>query len=530
MAAPPIRLSPARIRAIDAEWKSAVDPRFEEDSIRLHALYEGRGRDVVRNHLRSIGMGDKANYDPIQVGAIRRVTRMRSVLYQQPATRTLVRDDEPLSNDDAGARAFCDLAERMQLDQVWATADQMRNLLRQCVVLFAESIAHGAVVGRIYEPYNVHRVPSLGMADLIDEDEAIAFCLRWDADPKNRLYQLWQHEVDDTWRCWNVDDAGAWQGVQPYGDDGEPPFAGLPAVLVTDTPLMGKAWLPPPQDRLSASLNIDAIANDVMLLVKHEGHTQTVVISDDPAGVPDESGPDKTWKMPTGSDVKKLSSSPKIEEAGQTIERLLSMMAISESLPVDAFNRNAPVRTGASLMVAERDLERLRTGHADLAAAEERRAFAKYVAINNAFAEELGAEVVPEDVELVVTFATPSAYQDITQQQQVSLRELAIGTTSKLRHVALMTRTSVDAARLMLKTVEAERVEFPIATTTEVIAEAVATSSNNKTTQADQNPAALVDGPMVPGVGNAKQPGAFNPELGTASEGASVVDLASKRP
>ena len=54
-----IKLTPAQIRAIDAEWKGAVDARFEEDAIRLHALYDGRGRDVVRAHLRSIGMATR---------------------------------------------------------------------------------------------------------------------------------------------------------------------------------------------------------------------------------------------------------------------------------------------------------------------------------------------------------------------------------------------------------------------------------------------------------------------------------------
>lgn len=527
-----IKLTPAQIRAIDAEWKGAVDARFEEDAIRLHALYDGRGRDVVRAHLRSIGMGDKANYDPIQVGVISRVVHMRSVLYQQPAMRTLVRGEEPLEHDDPAMVAFRDLSMRMRLDQLWGCADLMRNLFRQCVVLFAESVAHGAVVSRIFEPYNVLRAPTLGMADLIDEDEAVAFCIRWHDDPAKRMYQLWQHGDDedpDRWHCWNVDDAGRLHGVQPYGDEGVPPFAGLPAVLVTDTPLMGKAWLPTPQDRLSATLNIDAIANDVMLLVKQEGHTQTVVISDDPSSVPDETGADKTWKVPTGSDVKRLPSSPKIEEAGQTIERLLSMIAVAESLPPDALSRNRPVLTGASLMVAERDLDRVRSGHADLASAEEARAYAKYAAINNAYARELGSRIVPEDVRLMTTFATPSAYQDIAQQQQVSLREMAIGTSSKLRHTAMMNRTSLDDARMLLRSIEEERDEFPIASTVELIAEGVASTSQSSSVQADQNPAALVSGPKVPGIDNAKTPGAFNPELGTASEGASVTDLAARR-
>lgn len=532
MNAPLIRRTPAEIAVEDERWKAAVDGQFTRDAVALSALYENRGRSLVRDHLRALGMGDKANRDPIQVGTVPRLIDSLSVLYAQPATRTLARREKPLASDDEQARAFRQLSRRMMLDQVWAQADRTRNLLRQAVVLFAESLAHRSVIARVYEPFNVIRFPTAGAADIIDEDEAVAFCIRWSNDnPADRLWQLWQHEDDDSWRCWNVTHDGKLYGRQPYGEEGRPAFDGLPAVLVTDELLLGRAWLSIPQGRLSLALNIDAVANDVQLLVKQEGHTQTVVTSDNPAGVPEMVGADKVWSMQTGAKVEKLANSPKIEEAGQTTERWLALLALSESLPVDAFARNRQVLTGASLMVAERDLERRRVRHTQLAGDEERRAFEKYTGVLRAYAGKLSLDPIEPGVELYTSFATPSAYQDIQQQQAVSMRELALGTASMLEHFAMMRRLSPDEARVEWARVQAERVEFPTPTSAgELIAERVATqvasTSTSTQTAPGQNPGALVAGPKVPGVDATKTPGALNVDLGSASEGASVVDKA----
>lgn len=522
-----VRLTPAQIAKIDAEWKWSVDARFTEDALRLGALFEDRGRETIRAHLRSIGMGDKHNGDPIQVGTMQRLMESISVIYQQPASRTLVYDEEPARPDSAEMRAFRAMARRMLLNQVWSQVDRRRNLFRQCVVLFAESLSHRTVTSRLYEPYNVIRAPSAGAADMLDEDDAIAFCIRWHEREEERWWQLWQHEDDDTWRCWNVTSDGKMLPRQPYDDAGAPPFDGLPAVMVTDEILMGRAWLPIPQVRLSLALNIAAVANDVQLLVKHEGHTQTVVKTSDPGAVPDRVGADQTWKVPVDADVLKLATSPKIEEAGQTTERWLAMLALSESLPVDAFSRNRQVLTGASLMAAERDLERRRIRTTPLAAAEEALAFRKYGAIWNYYAREFDAVPVDVDADLYCSFAQPTAYQDIAQAQQVSMRELALGTESMIGHFAMMRRLGPDEARVEWQRVQAERLEFPTPSAAgEIIAERIQSQAQN--VAPGQNPAAMVEGPHVPGVSNEKIHGALNHEPATSTDGASVVDAARK--
>lgn len=524
------RRSPAEIIAEDKKWKDAVDPHFERDALRLHALYEDRGRRTVTEHLRGLGMGDRDNFDPTQVGTIPRLIEMLSVLYERPAFRALARDEKPIDGDAPASRAFRRLAARMPLNLSWSQIDQVRNLLRQAVVVFAESAEHRAVVARVFEPYSAHRWPTAGAADVLDSDEAIALCVRYGAEERDRLYQTWQRQDDSSWRCWLQRPDGQLVGEQPYGDEGRPPFGVLPAILVTDQLLLGKAWLPIPQGRLSLALNIDAIANDVQLLVKHEGHSMTIASSPDPAGIPDDHGPDRIIRAPADTKYYKIDGDPKIEDASRTVERYLALLALAESLPVNAFAVDAQPITGAQLMVAERDLARRRRRQAELARTLEAQSYRKYCAVARAF-PELDLAGLEEDLDLLVAFPNPSQYRDVSEQQNVSFRELALGTKSMLMHFSEMQGVSLEDGRILHLVVEQQRVEWPTpAAARELIAEAVETSvastSTSTTVAPGQNPAAMVKGPK-PAVGRGgaqKTPGAFNPDPATSTEGASVLD------
>lgn len=520
--------TPAEIIALDLVDKNAIAPGLERDAMRLQALYDQAGRDVVIKHLRSIGMGDRVNADPVQVGTIPRLIEELSTLYEQPATRTLMRGREALAHDDPQSEAFRDLALRMQLDQVWTHIDHTRNLMRQCIVSFAESVAHKSVIARVFQPYNAHRVCTPGVADILDEDDAIALCIRWAEAPEDRIYEVWTHHEDDSWTCHHVTHDGRRLPRQPYGDDGRPAFDGLPMVAVTDELLMGRAWLPVPQGRLALALNVDAVANDEQYLVKMEGHTPTVVVSSDPQGVPDRVGPDQVWKLPADAKAEKLANSPKITEAGAVTDQWLALLALGECLPVNAFSRSSTVSTGAALKVQERVLRRRQNRQAQLAQEIERRAFERYRAVANAYAVELDLTPIDEDLTLLVSYPRSGGQvQDQAEAQRVSLTEVAAGSKSMLEHLADMRGVSLDDARVLWDEVQAMRLEYPATPGPEIVAEAVATTST--ALQPGQNPGALVDGPPLPGIDRDKVPGAFNPRMGTASEGASLVDAVSRR-
>jgi hypothetical protein len=366
------------------------------------------------------------------------------------------------------------------------------------------------------------------VADILDEDDAIALCIRWAEDPRDRIYEVWTHQDDDSWTCHHVTHDGRRLPRQPYGDEGRPAFDGLPMVAITDELLMGRAWLPVPQGRLALSLNIDAVANDSQYLVKMEGHTPTVVKTSDPQGVPDRAGPDQTWVVPSDADVQKLANSPKIAEANAVADQQLAFLALGECLPINVFARNSTVSTGAALKVQERVLRRRQNRQAQLAQEAERRAFERYRAVANAYAEQLEITPLDEDLTLLVTFPRSGGQvQDIAEAQRVSLTEVAAGSKSMLEHLADMRGLSLDDARVQWDEVQAMRLEYPATPGPEIVGESVASTST--VMQPGQNPGALVDGKPMPGIDQDKTPGAFNPHMGTASEGASLIDVVARR-
>lgn len=498
----------SRIRIEDLKKR---DERFKPgnfagDAIDLAALSENRGRAITYSHLRRVAMGDPDNSRPLCVGSIPRLQDSLSVLYRTPATRRLKRGREFLSDDSPDAEAFQEMSRRMLLDNVWQLVDARRNLTRQCAVSFTESHAHQSVQARVFWPFEVFRSPTPGAADIMDEDEAVAFQLVDSPRPEECVYQLWQHEGDG-WRFWIVDGSDRLVGPQPYGESGKPSFEGLPVVMVYDSLPAGAAWLPIPESRLDFALNVNALANDLAYLVKLEAHTLKVAITDDAAmAKPTSVGPDKLMILPGGSDMKLLAHNPQIAAVNDTIAHQLAMLAISESLPADYFARDRQVRTGPALKVAERDLESRRQRQSAPAQETERIAFAKYRAIHNAFASAWGVAPIAEDLTLSVSFNRQFQPTDAKDLQETWFKDLAIGAASIIGYLQERYNLDRPGAIELYEQIQEDRETFVVA--------------------AQQNPAALVDGPN-PAVGTEgaeKVPGALNPDVATSTDGASVTD------
>lgn len=499
------RITIADIRAEDVLWKPG-GTRFDEDALKLSMLADHRGRSLMYNHLKAVGMGDPDNVSPLVIGAIPRLMESLSVLYRVPATRRLKRGENILEDDDPQAVAFSQLAHRMCLDNVWQLVDAERNLLRQCVISFVESHARKSVQARIIEPQNVYRRPSASEADSIEQDEAVALLIRDSVRPADQRYQLWEHDDGGAWRCWIVDGGSSLVGEQPYGEGGAVPFDEVPLLQVYDDLPAGNAWLPIPESRLDFTLNISALANDLAYLIKLEAHTIKTITSPDPKGVPTQVGPGALWTLPDGSKVETLATSPHIEESSKTIERLLAMLAMAESLPPDYFSATRAVHTGPALKTAERDLEARRQRQQPLAVQDERRAFAKIRAIHNRYAADWGLDALDEDLVLVTSFSRQWQPIDVRELQQAAGFDLAIGTASVIDYIQERYNCDRSSAIDLYRQVQADREAYPV--------------------QQQQNPAALISGtnPALGPEGSAKTPGAFNPELATSTEGASLVD------
>lgn len=501
------RRTPAEIRKEDNLWKPGGE-QFNTDAIKLNALAENRGRQVTYDHLSVVKMGDPENTRPLCVGTIPRLTESLSVLYRVPATRMLKTSaGKVLSDKNAQSKTFAELSRRMMIDNVWQLVDMKRNLLRQCALVFVESHPLESVQARVFAPFDTFRVPTPGAADIADEDEHIAFQIRDGGKPQQRIYQLWQHEDDGSWRMWIVDEAGANYGAQPYGDEGVVPFDQLPILFVYDSLPAGAAYLPLPESRLDFALNINALVNDLAYLVKLEAHTMKVAITADTKSVkPTHVGPDKLTILPEGSDLKLLSHSPQFDGVNKTVDGQLSQLALGESLPADYFARDRKFHTGPALKASERDLESRRQRQVAIAVESERRAFKKYRSIHNVFAEDWGMGELDEDLTLIASFGRQWQPSDPKELQEVHLKNIAVCAGSVLGLIQDIYNVDRQAAIDLYEQFAQDAIDYP----------------------PPQNPAAMIDGPQ-PALGEdgaKKTPGAFNPEPATSTDGASIIDAA----
>tara|TARA_Y100000310_G_scaffold340834_1_gene437955 strand:+ start:2585 stop:4108 length:1524 start_codon:yes stop_codon:yes gene_type:complete len=480
---------------------------YDQDAISLAEFYEDRAQAQIFAFLQRLGMGDKQNILPLDVSALKRIIEEQSVVYATPPIRRLLGPQGELDDDDPVAEAVSDILEAMLYDLHWQAADELRNLYRNVAVMFVETAS--GVETRLFEPFNLKRKCSDRCADKLDQDEAISFQLKHHREPANQRFELWLHNDDGTWIAHQIDGAGELAGVQPFGDHGLSPFGGtLPAFILYDEHPRGRAWLPASQSRLAYAKNAAAICNDIVYLIKQEAHTTITVATDDQRGVPTEVGPGKVWTLPGEADVKTLTTSPKISESSAHLDRVLRQWAGSESLPADMFAANTQPSTGAALKIKERSIARRRKRQVPMVAPVEADAYRRLAVVHNTYAE---ARDVPPLPLHTMRASASDTWQPVDQKelQETAFKDIAVGAQSIIDYrMRAFGETRAQAIRNHRR-VQDDRARYPVAR--------------------QQNPAALADGGphAATGPGGArKTPGAFNPELETASEGASVTAAA----
>ena len=487
----------ARLAERDAELKAAAGSDYDNDAIKLVRLYEGMSRSTVYAHLQSVRMGDPQNRRAVAPNFTSRLVESTSILYRAPASRRL-RDASGsyLADDEPAARALADAVELLDLDSAFQVADAYRQLLRTCFVKFAAVPSRPAPVVRIFAPYNVRRKPSPGALDLIDEDEAIAFCLRLgDEKPDTQIWESWVHLDDGSWQYALTDGAGALRSaptVSPAGDL-------VPAIIFADAPLLGRAYLPIPEGRLDLVLATTALAADLAYLTKLEAHTIKIHYTNRPLGAPDKIGPDQLVLAPVEDRYEALGQSPQFSGVTSAIDTFLSALALSEGMPPDAFS---PARTlpasSLTLKVALADLEARRQKQLGPTRAAEREAYRKYARVWNAS----GAEgELDESLRLAVSFARTWSPVDRREHQEVAFKDIAAGYMSPIDYRAEAYGETRDQAIAAIERAREDLERYPWA----------------------QNPAAMTDGPHAPGVDATPVRGAPRPDVSAAVEGASTL-------
>ena len=481
---------------------------YDTTAIELSQFYEDRAQNIVLAYLKALGIGDRMNPAHLSASALRRIVSDQSVVYSTPPVRLLEVAGVELEDDDPEMKNLNEVFERMIYNAHWQQIDELRNLYRNVAVVLQESDAHGCVQIRTFEPFNVIRHVDPRAADIMDADQAVAFQISSGREDSRNVYELWLHEDDGNWRMHIVDGTGARTGVQPFGDDGASPFGSVaPFFMAYDEVPRGRAWLPINSNRLAFCKNASGLINDLVYLVKQEAHSSVAISTDDQRGLPTENGPGRVWVTPADSSIQVLSPNPKIAESAGLLDRVLRMWSNSESLPPDTFQADRQILTGQALKVLNMPLSERRRRQVPLVAPLEARAYQKLVAVHNAYHEQWGLPRLLEDAELRVTASDTWQPTDPKELQETVFKDLAIGAQSIIGY--LMERYGLTRPEAVRKyeRVQRDREVFPV--------------------MSAQNPLAIVDGgPHVATGPNGAQKNvdAFNPEIETSTEGASITD------
>ena len=481
---------------------------YDANAVDLQMFFEDRAQRRIMTFLQTLGIGDRMNPWPLDCAALRMIVESQSVVYSTPPMRALSIGGIELQDQSPEMLALDRVLGRMMYDVHWSTVDELRNLYRSVAIVFTESDWHKCVQMRIFEPFNIKRHVSHIAQDTMDADRAVAFQTTNTGDEATEQFELWLHEDNGTWRVYRVSGAGDLVGVQPYGEEGVSPFGTTaPFMMVYDEVPRNRAYLPLNENRLSFAKNAAGALNDVMFLIKQEAHTTIAISTDDSRGVPQETGPGKSWILPSDANVSMLNTSPKIREAAEELDRILRLWAVAESLPSDTFKGDKAASTGTALKVKERSLGRRRARQVPMVGPNEARAYEKLARVHNVYAESWGLPILPEHAELKATAASVWQPTDVTELQQAYFKDIAVGAESLISY--LMAKGGLTRTQAIDKwqRVENDRATYPVTN--------------------QQNPESIVDGGphAATGPGGAqKVEGAFNPELETSTEGASIVD------
>jgi len=176
-------------------------------------------------------------------------------------------------------------------------------------------------------------------------------------------------------------------------------------------------------------------------------------------------------------------------------------------LPGDMFKEDKSVTTGTALKVKERSLSRRRKRQVPMVAPNEERAFKKLVTVHNEYAESWGLPLLPVDATMKATPADTWQPVDPKELQEVYFKDISVGAESLISYMQAKSGCTRTQAIEKFERVQRDRETYAVLL--------------------QQNPESIIDGGphAATGAGGAqKVKGAFNPEIETATEGASVTD------
>lgn len=441
------------LKDVDLQAKGTT---FDSDCAALVSYYEDTARRLTVSSLAALGMGIRGHLRPLEVSLVRWVVDQLAVAYTSAPTRWLVRSDgSDVGEDTPDQKVVTSVLSESMYDEVWREIDRMRALLRQCVVRAYPIDDLKRVELRVFGPHQIRRSPSASVGHTLDLDSEFALQLSED---------LWEHwyRSGDAWACRWTRESGSEVAGSPYSGVDRVPYDYLPVQIIYDTHPCGRPYLTPRGHRLSAIEAINALSNELLAMIRTQGHSQRVFIGVDARDLPAERGPgvDLALDNPTSSAVD-LSPSPKISESLEVLRHQIRMLLVSENLPIDALEVSpGSTPTGAALKQQLRGLFERRKTLSALAPMAERDLYRRFRSVHNAHASSWGVPSLPE-YDIRVELAPWDVPVDAREEVEVASREMAIGTASRVDVVGRMRNVPRHAAIALIEQIDDDIENYP---------------------------------------------------------------------
>lgn len=443
------------LKEIDRKLKS---PNADAESVLLDRIYHDSGRIDVLAQLQIMRMGVKEAQWPLIVGMLRRVVDRLAVVYAQPATRWLRRNDKRLPETDPAHLATERVLKRAQLDLALSEADKLRALHRTIALRVYPSDPKKSVVLRPFGPMNILRDVDPSAADTFDGDRRFALCISCSGD--NEVWETWTR-VGEGWKVEWISEKGDLV-KQPFGStaDISPYGATPPVLLMSDAPLLGRPYLPPRSSRIGFSYIISALANDLLSLAVQQAHSRQVYkknVVASPGPAPESTAHGGVMTIDTTEDFQIVTPQPAIAAVDNLVKTFCMLFLAGEDLPLSDMDPSKGPVTGPALMVLERPLQARREQLTSLADEDERLLYERLRSVHNAHAEAWGAAPLDETTELEVEVADVRQPTDPVILQKCAFADIAAGLASSIdyicardgvpRHVAIANFARIQADR-----------------------------------------------------------------------------------
>lgn len=426
---------------------------FDSDCAQLEAYYEDVSRGFTVAMLRQLGMGIATQSRPHEISLIRWVVDQLAVAYTSPPSRWIEREGKRLSENGSEHKRMLAILAESSYDEAWREIDRRRALWGQVFVRLYPVDAVRRVEMRVFGPHQVRRIPDPGAGSVVDADSRIALQL----GPE--MWEVWEPDPTGC-RCWWTNTGGTVLRTSPYGESGQTGLSKIPLQVIYDRYPAGRPYVYPRGHRLAAIERINALSNELLTMIRSQGHSQRVFKGVRPIDLPADRGPgvDLALQDPE-SDAMDLTPSPKITESLEVLKHDIRMFLVSENLPPDALLESTQVLTGAALKQSMRGLLERRKTLAALAPASEREMYERFREIHNQYAVVWNRDMLPEG-QMVVELAPLEVPVDAREEAEVIARELGLGISSMVDAVMRTRNVPRHRAVEILEQIEADFERF----------------------------------------------------------------------